>query len=664
MLRRVRDGQSGWESDVLTYREWYDGTYGQHSWVLNPYTGRYEQDYGATTDGHADWVAPDIQSTVDDLAAMNSTVAVEFSCEPKTDSLDARQAANAGTRILGDIRKTLDAVAFREMASKLAETDGEVWAMPIFDGAFGCPRRRLIPALDALVSPGAETPEEAEWTAHDRAERLDDLVVQWAATPAAVKKLRAITPDLSRLHPMQVERLRKVAGPAGTTDERDLRTYVRAIDVFYKPTEKHPHGRWFFYVNETRIFQQDALPYAHIDLMQPMFKLGLRHVPGRLRDIGLVQDMISDVVYMERLMNLQLDTMLLATWGKVLVREGSVVGGLDGKFTDQPHEIIEIARQAPADAVSYVRPLPPDGSALRLLDVIAQKLNTKTGVNDPNRGIVTPDTTLGAQQIALAAGRQRAQGFYRKVDEFERKINEAALVMTQRLSPHERVERIVGVDRQAELASFYRAAIVETKDSPQMIAVVAESAPSLSDNAAMKTMQVERWVELGIVQPIEARDMVDLPLPKGALTAVREDNRRLLRELVPRAARGEQIPISPWWDHEAMLDAVRQVVTQHDYLSMEPRARASVDAFFAQIEAWIVAKKRGTAVAENPGAGAPPPTDPLAQPPQDAPPDGQFSSLSDPELTNSVTSQKVAGDGREQLDVGDPGGGGGYGPGA
>ncbi len=541
-------------------------------------------------------------------------------------------------------------------------TDAEAWAMPIFDAAFGCPRVRSIPCLDTLVSPGAETPEEAEWTAHDRAERLEDLLMRWAGTPSALKKLKAITPDISRLRPMQMERLRKLSGPAGTMDDRDLRSFVNAIDLFYTPTLKYPQGRWFFYVNDTLIFSQDALPYAHIGLTQPMFKLGFRHIPGRLRDVGLVQSMISDVVFMERLMNGQLDAYYLANYGKVFVREGAVVGGLDGKFTDQPHEIIEIARQAPADAVKYDRPLPPDGSALNLLGFISQRLDRKTGGNDPNRGISTPDATLGAQQIALAAGAQRAQGFYREVDAFERKINESALVMMQRLVPHERVERVVGVDRQSEIASFYRASIIETPDSPQTIEVVAKSAPSLSDNAAMKTMQVERWVELQIVSPVEARDMVDLPLPKGSLTGIREDNRRLLRELVPRAAQGEQIPICPWWDHAAMLDAVKQVVTQHDYLSLEPRAQAAVNAFFAQIEAWIVAKARGQAVVANPGAGAPP-SDPLAQPPPDpaAGVDGQNLSLSDPQLTNSVTSQNVAGNGLDQLGGSDPGGDGGYG---
>lgn len=671
-IERIRDSQTRWERSVMLWREWYDGTEGQHYWETDPYTGMIYQ-AGYSPDWRSQWSAPDIQSTIDQLTSMNAQVDVKMLCRPMLDSLVAREAAAAGSRVLRAMRRTLRATQMRALASKLAMSDGEAYALPVWDRQLWRPRINVAPCFDILPEPGSETPEDARWVVHDRVEHVDVVRMRWSkpddasSMDPAIKrryaeahaKAKAIDPDYAALHALSAARLQAI-NVDGATDEQDLQQYVRSADWYDMPSPKFPLGRWFAYCNDVLLFWQDSLPYASIGLLQPAFKVGYRHKPGRFRDISLVQDMMADVKYKERLMNWILDHSLLGTWGKVIVDKGI---DTDGIFTTEPHEIIKAdLKNGPPQPVQYIRPQPLGAQAMNPVHYITEQMNTRTGVNDPNRGIVNKNTTLGAQQIALAAGQQRAVSFYRDIDELERQCSEAALVMVQAYGDEDSLRNMVGLDRVEEFNAFMQARIVDDGAAARTIEVVAESSQSLSDNAAMREMQVIARMKVGLITPQEGRDQIELPTQPDALTSQREDTRRLLRELVGRAKRGEPVHVSAWWDHATMIEAARQIATQHEYVDATPRQQAEIDALLWEIERVMTERARGAAEVGAPGGGSRPtqPADVLAD--QGAPVDGQILS---PELTKSVTSGEAMGHDGPSSDPGwvdgypgDSGGGG------
>lgn len=603
-IERIRTARSVWEYRDLVARERYDGTDGQHYWTEDPLTGVAVPPDTAKPDWRVEWACPDLQSAIQQYAAINATSPVQYVGEPRTDSRRTREAASAAARVLGAMRLQTDIVEKRDEANVLAMVSGEVWGFGFWDYGRNCFGVDVAEAYEVFYRLGVKDPDQSHWLDRERWEPIETIRQRWPmpekgepdnadtrARRAAARLVREIEPTTTNIPAVVRERIALTGGFATSVTDDDIKGFVRYLEHFRQPDDDYPRGRWCVWVNDTLIWESD-LPFIDYGVRIPAKRLAYFKVPGRARALGVMALGFSTQALVEDMVNAQVEHQRQMTWGKIIHDDRADLS----EWNTEPGQTIAVPMAVGVDGVKVLRPDPADPSALRLPMYLGEKLNQQIGANDPNRGIVNKDVTLGEVEIAQAAGEVRMRSFYRDVDQWERGLMEIGLVLTQAMATDEQLTEMIGHDRVSELSAFREARFIDLEGQPRTVQVIAQSAPSLSSNDAVRERQVLMRLQAKIINEEQARDQLEMPTRPGTIATAWSESKRLLRDLVAKVRKGEPVIVHPLWEHAAMLQEAGQIATQRDYLDAPDHERAAIDTLFQEIERVYRDRAVGAAV--------------------------------------------------------------------
>lgn len=600
---RVGQLREGWERRAMLNIERWDGTLGQHYWRADEVDDVMGLGYD-TPEWRAEWMAPYLLSTTEQHAAMVATVPNIFYAEPQSDDADDRMAAEAATRVARFIRQAVRMLTLRREAVRFSDmvggTFGKTSAIPIFQNGQQTGYRshiQVVPAWECFTNPWAQSIEESPVFMHERPMHIEQVKMRWQGDAKAKRALGSINPDAFSMPELVRERLERSSGIVNgeSLSDDDLKGIVLYREWYAQPTVDKPEGEFRVIVNDVEIYK-GPLPYIAAGITIPFHYIGFLKKPGQFHHLGLIDIMWSTVQLIEALVNQGIEHNALTVWGKWFVHESI---DIDGRLTTEPGEVIPFDANVIAKPAYFETPQPIPPTYMQFVEWLVLQLMELSGVREASRSEIPKRIESGvALAIAQEADKTRARMFHQDVDEWERALVADAIKLEQAYGGEERHAQIIGKNRVAQVRAFAAAKL----SGPGAIDLVVKSSPSLSDNRAIKEMQVERRLELGIIDVDEARERLEELGPEDETVSARRANALLAEENFELLKDGEMVFVEDAWDHRTMWLKFKWIMATHEYLDLDEMTKYRVRQHFNELEFKMVSRMVSMQMVESGGA--------------------------------------------------------------
>lgn len=433
-----------------------------------------------------------------------------------------------------------------------------------------------VSPFDIMVDPLATRQDELTYIVESNIQYVGAIKDRWGKTADKIVSDKGSTH--TGYHLNLAQRLRNLTGITRTvvgtdTQHGDDTAVVHELWIKPQGNGKLKNG-WFFVICQDRILNGKgkgvSFPYTHGQL--PYIHVGEIKVPGRFWYTSTCEQIMPVQSDYNKTKSQLIEIRNMTAKPKYLRPRGSGVG--ETALTSEPGEIID---HNPNLAPSILEPPTVPSYVANMLQEHRQDLEDITGMHEVSRAEAPGEVRSGKGILALLSQDETRLGpVITHLDEKVAEIGRLVLMTDCQFVTEERLAKIVGEDDELLMVNWSGKQLLGDnygRPGVDYFDVRVTTIPGMPNSKMAQVSMVENFLTSGVLNAERDRKLifklVNLGRVDRQLDKARVHRSKAVKEN-QQLAKGEQVQVMPWQDHEAHLEVLDEYRNSTEYEQLPP----------------------------------------------------------------------------------------------